>query len=287
MKLSVLIPCRNGGKTLGQQLEAVCAQEWADGFEIIVVDNHSTDDSASVVRKYQDRFDRIHLVAAHQGLGRGYALNCGIRESTGDAIVFCDADDEVAPGWLCAMGQALREHDFVAGRIDLSKLNDPTVVGVHAQSQGLQRIPYPPYLPHAGGGTIGIKRWLHDVVGGFDETFRYLQDTHYCLRIQLAGHSLHFVPEAVIHVRMRDRVKEVFRQARQWGQYSVRLYRTSRRLGTDPLPNPWRLGFAAWRGLLYTLPHLRTEPARRSWVSRFGYRTGRLLGSIRYRTLAP
>lgn len=290
MKLSVVIPCRNAAATLGQQLEALSRQQWADGFEVIVVLNHSTDDSASVVSKYTDRFTSLRLITANEGHGCGYARNCGIRQSTGDAIVFCDADDEVGPGWLPAMGDALRDHDFVACRIDLDKLNEPRVIGMwgHPQSQGLQRMPYPPYLPHAGGGTLGVKRWLHDAVGGFDERFRFVEDVNYCLKIQLAGHPLHFVPAAVLHLRMRSGLREVFRQAREYGQYSVLNYRIARTtLGTESLPHPWRLGFQAWRSLLRTVPSLRVERARRSWVFQFGYRTGRLLGAIRYLTPAP
>jgi glycosyltransferase involved in cell wall biosynthesis len=289
MKLSVVIPCYNGAPTLGAQLEAVCSQPWPDGFEVIVVDNRSTDDSVAVVAKYQERFPCIRLVTANDGKGCGYARNCGVRQSTGDAVLFCDADDEVAPGWIAAMGEALRQHDFVASRVELEKLNDVRVIANqgHAQTRGLQRIPYPPYLPHAGGGTVGIKRWLHDSVGGFDETFIFVQDTHYCLRIQLAGHELHFVPAAVIHLRMRDRGGALFRQARGWGQYSVRLYRESRRLGTERLAHPWRLGFEAWRNLLFALPSVRSAQARKTWLFQLGYRMGRLVGSIRYRTLAP
>jgi len=289
VKVSVVIPCYNGAATLGVQLDAVCDQPWPEGFEVIVVDNRSTDESAALVTKYQQRFPFVSLVTANDGKGCGYARNCGVRRSTGDAILFCDADDEVAPGWVAAMGEALRQHDFVASRVDLEKLNDVRMIANqgHPQTQGLQRIPYPPYLPHAGGGTVGIKRRLHESVGGFDERFIFVQDTHYCLRIQLAGHRLHFVPAAVIHLRMRDQGRALFRQARGWGQYSVRLYRESRRLGTERLPHPWRLGLAAWRDLLFGLPSLRSRQFRKRWLFQLGYRTGRFIGSVRYWTLAP
>ena len=125
MKLSVIIPNHNTATTIEHQVDAVFRQEWADGFEVVVIDNRSTDDSLAVLTRCRDRFPHLQIVSANERAGAGYARNCGVRASTGEALVFCDADDEVAPGWLAAMGAALREHNFVAARIDLDKLNDP------------------------------------------------------------------------------------------------------------------------------------------------------------------
>jgi len=289
LKLSVIVPCRDSAATIGTQLEAIAAQDWPGGFDVIVVDNKSTDDSAAIAQKYHDKIPGLRIVRADERAGAGYARNCGARASTADAIVFCDADDEVAPGWLIAMGSSLCEQDFVACRIDLEKLNEPQVVASRGRTQtdGLQRMPYPPYFPHAGAGTIGIKRSLHDAVGGFDEAFRFCEDTHYCLRIQLAGHELTFVPAAIVHVRLRTNSWHIFRQARNYGEYSVRLYKASRALGTEPLPHPWRAGLQAWRVLGRGVAGFRYPRARPTLMFQFGYRTGRLVGSVKYRTVAP
>jgi len=289
LKLSVIVPCRDSAATIGSQLEAIAAQEWPGGFDVIVVDNKSTDDSVAVTEKYRDKIPGLRIVRAGDRAGAGYARNFGVGASTADAVVFCDADDEVAPGWLSAMGSSLCEHDFVACRIDLEKLNEPHVVASRGRTQtdGLQRMPYPPYFSHAGAGTMGVKRSLHEAVGGFDEAFRFCEDTHYCLRIQLAGHTLVFVPAATVHVRLRTSSWQIFRQARNYGEYSVRLYKASRALGTDPLPHPWRAGLQAWRVLGRSVAGLRYRRARPALMFQFGYRTGRLLGSVRCRTVAP
>jgi glycosyltransferase involved in cell wall biosynthesis len=289
LKLSVIIPCRNNATTIGSQLEAIGTQRWVGGFEVIVVDNQSTDTSVAIASKYRNMITGLRIIAARERSGAGYARNAGVRASTGDAILFCDADDEVALGWLSAMGHALCEYDFVACRIELDKLNEPRIVASRGgtQTDGLQRLPYPPYLPHAGAGTLGVKRWLHDAVGGFDESFRYVEDAHYCLRIQLAGHGLHFVPSASVNVRLRVSLCQIFRQARNYGLYSVRLYKASRALGTERLPHPWRPGMLAWRALLQSLPALRIARTRPSLIFQLGYRTGRLLGSVKHLTIAP
>ena len=63
------------------------------------------------------------------------------------------------------------------------------------QRDGLIPYTYPPFLPHAGGSSLGVKRALHEAIGGFDEDLPALEDTDYCWRIQLAGTPLVLVPE--------------------------------------------------------------------------------------------
>src|SRR5262245_53435164 len=117
MKLSVIIPCRNAVKTIEAQLDALCQQEWEGGWEVIVADNGSMDGTREVVARFFGRLPPLLLVDASTRRGAGHARNVGVKAATGDAIVFCDADDEVGAGWLSAMGNALTRHDFVAGRI--------------------------------------------------------------------------------------------------------------------------------------------------------------------------
>lgn len=289
MKLSVVIPCLNGAATLGEQLEALAAQVWTEPWEILVADNGSTDGSRELVRRYQERMPHLRLVDAADRSGQPHALNVGAREASGEALLFCDADDVVGEGWLRAMGQALARHDFVAARIDVDRLNPPWVSASRrgTQEQGLQRIPYPPYLPHAGGGTLGVKRALHEAVGGFDHELPAIHDTLYCLRIQLMGTPLVFVPEAVVHMRLRATFSGIFRQGRSYGFYSTLLYRKSLALGTPKLPRPWKNGVWAWWSLARSLPELREKPGRARWMFAAGYRFGRLGGSLRHRVAAP
>ncbi|HWO42625.1 MAG TPA: glycosyltransferase, partial [Candidatus Eisenbacteria bacterium] len=231
MDLSVIVPCRNAERTIGAQLEALCRQAWPGLWEVVVADNGSNDRSRAIVERFARRLPALRCVDASGRLGAARARNVGAKAARGEALIFCDADDEAGAGWLAAMAQALRAADFVANRIDLEKLNPAAVARnlKHVQGRGLQRVAYPPYLPHAGGSGLGIKRAIHFAVGGFDETLPYLEDTDYCFRVQLAGWPLEFVPEAVMHVRLAPHAKALFHQARMWAQYNVLM---SKRYGS-------------------------------------------------------
>ncbi len=287
MKLSVIVPCFNAADTIGVQLEALAAQQWPEPWEIIISDNGSTDNALAVVEQYRERLPNLRIVNASDKRGAAHAKNVGARAAMGDALVFCDADDEVAPGWLSAIGTALREHDFVASRFDPNKLNAPWIPrAVHCpQQDGLQLYKYPPFLPHAGGCGLGVKRSVYEAVGGFDETILVLDDTDFCFKVQLLGNTLHFVQNAVIHIRYRPTLAGMYHQARMWGKQNVLVYKKYRPLGMPKLS--WKEGAKAWWDLLRRLPYIRGKDAFRRWLRQLAWRIGRLQGCIEYRVLAP
>ncbi|SRR5581483_2508286 len=283
MKLSIVIPCFNAARTIGAQLEALGRQRWSEPWEVIVADNGSSDGTRAIAAARAALLPQLKIIDASARRGSGYARNAGARHARGEAIAFCDADDEVGEGWLPAIGAALAAHDFVASRMDVAKLNPVWLAqGLrNAQGQGLQRVAYPPYLYHAGGSGLAVKRRLHEQVGGFDETLPRLMDTDYCFRIQLRGTPLHFVPDAVLHVRYSARPASLFRQARLWAVYNALLYKRYR--SRMCLPHPWKEYFGTWRDLLRCAPRTLRRETRSAWMKTLGTQVGLLQGAIRYR----
>lgn len=286
MKLSVIIPCYNAADTITAQLEALASQHWSEPWEVIVADNRSTDESMVIVKQYRERLPNLRIADASARQGQPYALNVGARAAVGDALTFCDADDMVGSGWVAAMGEALSRYDFVACRFEIEKLNAPWVQKSRGNPQpdGVQKYNHPPYLPHAGGGTLGVKRSLYEAIGGFDESLPLLHDTDYCWRLQLAGTELHFVPDAVVHVRYRDTLGGIYRQARGYAEYNVLLYKRYRPLGMPQLS--WKTGVKAWVRLFRRLLRIRSKASLARWVWQFGWCMGRLQGSFKHRVLA-
>jgi glycosyltransferase involved in cell wall biosynthesis len=284
MKLSVIIPCYNGADTITTQLDALSTQSWSETWEVIVSDNGSTDGTSAVVERYRERLPNLRIVDASHKRGQPYALNAGVRAARSEAVAFCDADDEVAPGWVAAMGEALSRHDFVAGCFEMEKLNPRWMKSSHHQEVGLNTYRYPPYLPHAGSGNMGVRRSVHAALGGFDESMPYLFDTDFCFRAQLAETRLHFAPDAVLHYRAPADMSTIYRKALLNGQYNVLLYKRYRPLGMPKLS--LRRGLSEWLHVLSGIATLRDRNNIAHWTWSFAWRLGRLKGCLKYRTLA-
>jgi len=284
MKLSVIVPCYNSADTLGETLDALQNQTWPGELEVVVADNGSTDTTRQLCETYAGRIAGLKLVDASDKRGPSYARNCGVKAAVGEVVLFCDADDVPAEGWAAAMADALLRNDFVACRLDTDALNSPAVrAGRGAtQARGLQRFSFLPF-PHAGAGTLGIKRFLHEATGGFDETLPICEDIDYCMKVQQRGVTLQFVPDAVIHYRLRMDPQRVYRQASQYAQFEVYLYTKY-----APSVNMWELWrwrkyFRAWWLLLGRLPELLSSSDGKTLLLwRLGRLTGSLKGSIQF-----
>jgi GT2 family glycosyltransferase len=288
VRMSVVIPCRNGGDLFARQLDALVAQDWDDGdgaWEVIVSDNGSTDGSAEMARAYADRLPGLAVVDASAVAGRHYACNAGVRHATGDLIVFVDADDEVEPGYLRAMARALDDQPLVAGRLDHRALDPAWMDGVGSgfQDKGLED--GFGFLPFGAGASLGFRRSAFEAVGGFRERASYCEDVDICWRAQLAGHRIGFVPDAVVRYRSRATVTEMFSQHRNFGRARALLYHDYRASGM-----PARSTVAAareWWFIARAVPRLRTRTELARWARRLGRSVGSLEGSVRYRAWYP
>ncbi len=112
MKFSIVIPALNEAGWIGSTLTAVLAQEYTD-FEVIVVNNNSTDDTETIVQQFAEQHTRIKIINCPTR-GVMNARNEGYKAASGDVIVQLDADTLPAPDWLAKAEQYLRLHRCVA-----------------------------------------------------------------------------------------------------------------------------------------------------------------------------
>ena len=285
--LSVIIPAYNAAETIGEQLTALARQTFEKPWEVIVADNGSTDQTVAVAESFHTKIGNLKIVDASGKQGAAYARNVGANAAVGNGIAFCDADDVVGEGWVAAIFQGIESHGFVASRFDIKRLNSGWVVKNIGgpQHSGIQQYVNPPYLPHAGGSGLGVRRDLHELVGGFDPAMRLLEDTDYCWRLQLLGHALHFAPQAVVHVRYRSSTRAIARQYRSWGKANVLLYKKYRDKGMPRYD--WKSGINAWFRFPRLLARIRSKNALKTWWRKVNWRIGRLQGCWEYGVFAP
>lgn len=284
--VSVVLRCRNSESTLPRQLDALAQQAWAGAWELLLVDNGSTDASVEVARSYADRLP-LRILSATERAGGAYGLNVGVRAARAPAALFCDSDDEVGDGWLATMSEALRTHDLVACRHDVEALNPRWLRGSRepAFAEALPRLAFPPYLPHATSSAMGVARRVFDELGGFDETVAALHDTDFAVRAGLAGYTIHFVPDAVVRYRYRASPAGIFDQARAYAQDMALLQRRYVPAGA-PVPGRRTWLVEGWKPVLRALPRAGTRAGRARLAWLLGWQAGRYAGSVRYRVLA-
>jgi len=290
VKLSVIIPCLNAEATIAVQLEALSAQEWSEPWELIISDNGSIDNSVKIARTYKDRFPAFRVINASARKSASHARNEGVRAASADNLAFCDADDEVAPGWVASIGDALCTYDIVYGQFHFDKFNESHKAEKLAQAwkDGLYK---GRFLPGGGTGNLGVRRWVHEAIGGFDECLLHAEDADYYWRLQLEGFELHYVPEAVVQVRcgrVNPTLQYLYRRARNRAAANYWSYKRYRHLGMLP-PVPLKESLSTWVSMLGKAPYagLQSKQERTSWLRQFTQQSGDLFGQLLGRITNP
>jgi glycosyltransferase involved in cell wall biosynthesis len=283
--LSVVIAVRDAAATLPAQLDALLAQDAGAPWELVVADNGSTDGSRAVVAAYAARDARVRLVDAGAVPGPAHARNAGAAAARGRALAFCDADDVVGPRWVGAMAASLRDHEFVTGPLELEALNPDWLAGARGSTGTAAAAVFEESFPFASSCNLGIRAARFAALHGFDEHRTVGEDIELSLRLHRLGVPLEFVPDAIVHYRLRPTLGATYRQARSYGAVRPELLEELRRAG-EPTPTRWRTT-RNWAWLLRHAGLLRDRAGRARWLWVAGQRVGNLQGSVRVRRLYP
>ena len=174
--LSVILPCRNGASFLAEQLESLVAQEEPGAWELIVVDNGSTDGSARIAASFDDRLP-LTVVSAPERANVAYARNVGARMARADRLAFVDADDRLCPQWVRAITDALDHHALVTG---VQSPDSSTSTPEAAAATGAYAPAFAPparesFLPYAQGNAVGVQRRWFDVWADSTREYAHLR----------------------------------------------------------------------------------------------------------------
>lgn len=289
-EVSVVIPCHNSTATIGLQLRALSRQRDAPGFEVLLVDNLSTDDLAAAAAAWTDALD-ITVVQATVMPNPGYARNVGVRHARADILAFCDSDDYVSADWVRAAADAMQSTALANGgatptdesRFELGADHLDAMLTPHP-AEGLQIPEEPPDYPILLGGSCVMRREVYLAVGGYDVTVPYgVEDNDLALRLQEAGFLIARAQAMGLAYRIRPHDEEPPSRDFLNGYRHMLLAHRHDLFGRSPsLPPRWYLGTlrCAAAGARMLL-----RPGTRDWRSlarRTALQAGLLAGHLRY-----
>ncbi len=200
-KVSVIIPTYNGARFLREAIDSVLAQTYED-YEIIVVDDGSTDDTATILHRYGDRIIPVHQ--SNQKLSA--ARNNGVAASKGKYIAFLDSDDQFLPDKLQLQARILDENPevgLVASGFEQIDEAGQAISTIHPwlyfPSVSLESILFYGLAPPS---AVMMRRDWFERVGGFDPAFFYTEDMDFWYRLALSECPMAWSPSVLLRYRI-------------------------------------------------------------------------------------
>jgi glycosyltransferase involved in cell wall biosynthesis len=277
-RVSVIVPAFDCRDTVGEQLAALGRQDYRRPWEVLLVDNGSTDGTRGVLARWASGRPHVRLLDALERRGAGYARNVGCRAATGDVLLFCDADDVIDDRWVTEMAAAARRAALFTGVDETVGWPRAEPPAIESRPRLAARTAHGSFLPFARGGNVGVQADVLESVGGWDEDLLRGQDVELTWRVQLAGHPLHVVPSAHVRYRRPDG-RGLLRHQFEFGRQAPGLLRRFHAYGA-PAPRLRDLA-TSLVAIAFRAPYLLlSAPRRRAWLLNASGVAGRMVGTL-------
>lgn len=200
--ITIIMPCYNSVETLSAALEAIIALDYPE-FELIVVDDCSTDESCSIIIEYTKQHSFIRFFRLERNSGVQAARDFATRQAHHQWIASTDSDAVVPNDWLQKASSYFASADMIGGSfivtprsmierslnlMSLSKQHDPT----------LYRPDSTWFDPNVAGNNFFYRRTMFDAIGGYAKDVRAAEEALLVARGLAHGFSYFFVPELTV-----------------------------------------------------------------------------------------
>src|SRR4051794_35505001 len=224
LDISVIIPAYNAAASIGACIESVLAQQTRERYELLVVDDGSTDCTGEVAARYP----RVRVLR-QANTGVGGARNLGAREARGWILCFIDADCVATSGWLDALVGAIRDGaDGVKGTL---LTNQPEPVARFTQIEYEDKYDRMAVRSRIDFIDMGSAAYRRDVMlelgeGGFDTSFpgASVEDQEFSYRLAKLGCDLRFVAGATVYHRHPTTLRSYIRRKFNIGRWKVLVH---------------------------------------------------------------
>ena len=270
-RVSVIVPIYNGERTIEECVESIFALTFPrDDFELLLIDNASSDRTSAILERYRDRAMILH----ERKRGPAAARNRGLLHATGDIVAFTDADCVVHRDWLSHIVAPLRDPGVgIVGGTILARTpcNAVEEFGERIHDHRMAIEYYSP--PYAITMNWASRKSVLEKVGPFDEELLRCEDCDLAYRVVGAGYRIVHEPAAVVYHRNERSLAGLIAEGYAHGYHSIPLLKKHE---------------AFVRSFVSSSPR-RREPAARKplandalyWrVFNFGKAAGKMIGSI-------
>ena len=240
--ISVVVCSYNGARVIRECLEGLQKLDYPN-YEVIVVDDGSTDDTAEIARQYPFRLIRT------ENRGLSSARNTGCEAASGEIVAYIDDDAYPDPHWLQYLANTFMTTDHVGvGGPNLPPPGDGLVADCVAVAPGgpIHVLISDREAEHIPGCNMAFRKAALEAVKGFDPKFRVAgDDVDICWRLQEKGWTLGFNAAAVVWHHRRNSIRAYLRQQRGYGKAEALL--------EQKWPEKYNVpGHLIWAGRIYS-----------------------------------
>ncbi len=274
-QVSVIVVCTNELRHLERCMPSLLNQDHPS-YEIVVVDNASSDGSNEYVQSLQPNHPHLHLITNDDNLGYVGANNVGFANTTSDILIVLNPDTKAEPNWLSELTEAFREPDVGLATSKIVMMDDPSrlntcgndmsvlsLVVCRGLGQPADSFNEPADVAAVSGAAFAIRRSVLEKIGPFDPSFFiYYEDTDLSLRARLAGYRCVYVPTSVVahDYIFKFSTKKAFWQERNRYYSLLKTFRWRTLLVMSPwfiLGDLVALGYCALQSPAHVLSKLR------------------------------
>ncbi len=229
--ISIIIPTYNRKDELEDLLPSLKNQKCSIAFEVIVVDDGSTDGTRELLKKLAEDWNGRLRFFEQNHAGPGAARNLGIKHAQGDILAFTDSDCIAPRGWLNKLTSVFDNPQVgAAGGPELAPTDDClprrcqsyvmtaflTTGGLRGRKGKKLGVYYP------RGFNMAVRKHVVDAVGGVPNRFQG-EDILLSLKVKQMGYTLEYVPDAAVYHHRRATLSGYFRQLYRMGKARVEL----------------------------------------------------------------
>ena len=219
--ISVVVPTYNGEKTIKKTIEALLSQKTEKSYEVIVVDDGSTDETPYIIKRYPVK------IITQKNAGPSAARNTGWKAASGEIVAFTDSDCVPVPGWIEALSKPFEDPSVggVGGTYETENIGSllATYVGedIKFRHDRLGK-----EIEATGTFSAAFRKKLLERVGGFDETYKKAtaEDFDLCFAIRKTRHKIIHEPNAIVGHYHKERFLNYLKTQFWYATWRVYLY---------------------------------------------------------------